>query len=122
MTVNDMAGSGSETRQRPHILKARFTEQEATLVKQQADAAGLSVSAVIRFALLDQTPPRASRTPPMDRAMAARLIAALGPIACAMRAAADAGDLDLLSETIIAAQRDIAELRVVAFEALGRSP
>lgn len=117
-----MAGSGSEKRQRPVILKARFSEQEAELVKHQADAAGLSVSALIRFALLDQKPVRASRTPPIDREMAARLIAALGPMACAMRQAADAGDLDHLSETITAAQRDLAELRVAIMSALGRTP
>ena len=120
--VNDMAGSGSENRQRPVILKARFTEQEATLVKQQADAAGLSLSALIRFALLNQTPVRASRTPPLDREMAARLLAELGPLACAMRKAADSGDLVRLAETIEAAQRDLAELRVAVFGALGRQP
>lgn len=117
-----MAGSGSNKRERQIILKARFNEQEASLVKQQADAAGLSVSAVIRFALLDQAPLRASRTPPLDRELAARLLAALGPIACSIRQAADAGDLDHLSETVIAAQRDLAELRTVVMSALGRKP
>ena len=120
--VTIMAVSGSENRQRPVILKARFTEQEATLVKQQADAAGLSVSALIRFALLDQKPVRASRTPPLDREMAARLLAALGPMACAMRAAAEAGDLDQLSDAVEAAQRDLSELRVALFNSLGRTP
>ena len=114
--------AGSETRQRPVILKARFTEQEATLVKQQADAAGLSVSALIRFALLDQKPARAARTPPLDREMAARLLAALGPMACAMRQAAEAGDLDRLSDAVEAAQRDLSELRVALFTSLGRTP
>lgn len=117
-----MAGSGSNKRERQIILKARFNEQEASLVKQQADAAGLSVSAVIRFALLDQAPLRASRTSPLDRELAARLLAALGPIACSMRQAADAGDIDHLSETVIAAQRDLAELRTVVMSALGRKP
>ena len=120
--VNDMAGSGSNNRERQIILKARFSEQEATLVKQQADAAGLSVSALIRFALLDQKPARASRTPPLDREMAARLLAALGPMACAMRAAAEAGDLDQLSDAVEAAQRDLSELRVALFTSLGRTP
>lgn len=100
--VNDMSGSGSNNRERQIILRARFSEQEATLVKQQADAAGLSVSALIRFALLDQKPARASRTPPMDREISARLLASLGSIAWARRRAANADDLDHLSETIIA--------------------
>jgi len=38
-----MPGSGSETRQRQVTLKARFNEQEAALVKSQADAAGVPV-------------------------------------------------------------------------------
>lgn len=117
-----MARSGSENRQRQITLKARFNEREAVLVKEQADAAGVSVAALIRYALLDQTPLRASRKPPVDRELAARLIAALGPLACAMRQAADAADPDHLSETVIAAQRDLAELRAVIFEALGREP
>jgi hypothetical protein len=39
-----------------------------------------------------------------------------------MRQAAEAGDLDHLSETIVAAQRDLAELRTVVMSAFGRTP
>ena len=119
---NDMAGSGSNNRQRQKIIQARVSEQQYELLKAQADAAGLSVSALICFALFDQQPVRASRTPPLDREMAARLLAALGPMACAMRKAADAGDLEQLSDAVEAAQRDLSELRVALFTALGRTP
>ncbi len=117
-----MAGSGSEKRKRQITLKARVTEQEATLVRERADAAGVTIAGLIRYAVLDQTPLRASRKPPVDRALAARLIASLGPLACAFREAADSGDQKHLSETLEAAQRDLAELRVMLFEAMGRSP
>jgi len=117
-----MAGSGSNNRQRQKIIQARVSEQQYELLKAQADAAGLSVSALICFALFDQQPVRASRTPPLDREMAARLLAALGPMACAMRKATDAGDLDQLSDAVEAAQRDLSELRVALFNSLGRTP
>src|SRR6056297_229799 len=117
-----MPGSGSETRQRQITLKARFSEQEAALVKSQADAAGVPVAGLIRYAVLGQAPLRSTRTPPMDRELAARMIAALGPIACALRQAHASGDLELLSETIIAAQRDLSEMRTVLLSSLGREP
>ncbi len=117
-----MAGSGSENRQRQHVIQARVNEQQFKLIKAQAEAAGLSVSAVVCFALFDQNPIRASRTPPIDREAAARVMAELGPIACAMRQAAETGDVDHLSETIIAAQRDLAEIRTVIMSAFGRTP
>jgi hypothetical protein len=65
-----MAGSGSEKRRRPVIRKARFTEQEAALIDEQAERAGVSVASVIRYAVLGQTPlrqtasPKSARKPP----------------------------------------------------------
>lgn len=115
-----MPGSGSENRQRQITLKARFTEQEAALVKAQADAAGVPVAGLIRYALLDQQPLRATRTPPLGRAQAAQIIAQLGPIACALRQAVERGDVEQLSAAIIAAQRDLAEMRTLLLSALGR--
>jgi hypothetical protein len=43
-------------------------------------------------------------------------------MACALRRAHASGDLDRLSETIIAAQRDLSEMRTVLFSSLGREP
>lgn len=117
-----MARSGSENRQRQITLKARFNEQEAALVKAQADAAGVSIAGLIRYALLDQTPIRATRTPPLDREFAARILAVLGPLAFYMKEARAQGNHAHLSELIIAAQRDLSEMRTVLFSALGREP
>lgn len=117
-----MARSGSENRQRQITLKARFNEQEAALVKAQADAAGVPVAGLIRYALLDQTPIRATRTPPFDRQSAARILAVLGPLAFYLKEAHAQGNHEHLSELIIAAQRDLVEMRAVLLSSLGREP
>lgn len=110
--------SGSEKRERDIQLKARFNEAEATLVREQAARAGVSVAAVIRHAVLGQTPLRASRGPTIDQETAARLLAQLGQCASALRDAGDAGD----EAAIDAAHRDLADMRAALFEALGRQP
>ena len=115
-----MAYSGSENRKRQHILKARFTDQEAALVREQADGSGVSVAALIRYALLDQTPPRASRQPPAIRKEISRLIGTLGALTQALKDAAIAGEQAQLSDQIEATHRDIADMCFACFEALGR--
>ena len=117
-----MPGSGTENRQRQISLKARFNEQEAALVRAQADRAGVSVAALIRYAVLGQTPLRASRTPPLDRQQTAQLIARLGALATVLREAGARGDQDAMDEALDAGLRDLAELRTMALEAMGRAP
>jgi Mobilization protein NikA len=117
-----MAGSGSEKRQRQVTLKARFTDAEAALIREQADRAGVSVASVIRYAVLDQTPLRASRTPSVSEEAAARLLGKIGQLATALRGCADAGNPGKTDPRIEAAHRDIAEMRVALFQALGREP
>lgn len=114
-----MARSGSENRQRQITLKARFTEQEAALVQEQAERAGVSVASLIRYAVLGQAPLRASRRPDADRAEIGRLIGGLGQLAAALREADAAGDN---GARIDAAHRDLTEMRAVLFAALGRAP
>jgi len=114
-----MAGSGSEKRERAIQLKARFTEQEAALIKEQAARAGVSVAAVIRHAVLDQRPLRASRRPAIDHEAAVRLLGRLGEVASSLREAEISGQNVLLVE---AAQRDLSDMRCALFEALGRLP
>lgn len=113
--------SGSENRERDIQLKARFNEQEAALIREQAARAGVSVAAVIRHAVLDQKPLRASRGPTVDQETAARLLAALGSYTSAFReAAGSAADID--PALIEAAHRDLAEMRAALFAAMGRQP
>ena len=117
-----MAGSGSENRQRQITMKARFNDQETALIKEQADRAGVSVAALIRFAVLGQTPLRKSRAPTVNHAQAAQLLGRLGQCAEALRQAAVADQDGKNVAQIEAAHRDLAEMRVALFEALGREP
>ena len=117
-----MAGSGTENRQRQITLKARFNELEAALIKEQADRACVSVASLIRYALLDQTPLRSSRRPSINHETAGQLLAGLGQCASALRQAAEADNQQINSALIDAAHRDLAEMRTVLFETLGREP
>jgi hypothetical protein len=114
--------AGSENRQRQITLKARFNDQEASLVKEQADRAGVSIAALIRFAVLGQTPLRKSRAPTVNHEQAAQLLGRLGQCAEALRKAAEVDAGGKKSDLIEAAHRDLAEMRVALFEALGREP
>lgn len=116
-----MSGSGTETRQRQIVLKARFTDAEAALIRAQADRAGVSVAALIRFALLDQRPLRASRRPSLDHEIAARLLGKVGQLSSELRAASDAEER-IDPALIAAAHRDIADMRFELIKALGRAP
>ena len=95
-----MARSGSEKRQRQITLKARFDDREAALIKEQADRAGVSVAALIRFAVLDQTPLRASRRPSVNHETAAQLLGNIGPLKSALVRAAEVAESDALEAEI----------------------
>lgn len=117
-----MARNGSENRQRPKILAARFNALEAAAIRAMADAAGVPVSTLIRSRVLGEAPPRSSRRPTVNHQMAARLLGELGRIADVLRAAAQAGTLTPSNPEVAAALRDIAEMRAVCLEAMGRKP
>ncbi len=115
-----MAGSGSENRQRQITLKARFTAEEAALIRDQAARAGVSAASLIRYAVLGMPPLRASRQPHMNQEAAAQLIGRLGQIAAGLRA--DVNNHAAIDARIEAAHRDLADMRAALFEALGREP
>ena len=116
-----MARSGSENRKRQKILLTRFTDQEAALIREQAGRAETSVSALIRHAVLNEKPPRASRQPSANRKEISRLIAKLGELAQALREATDTADQHRISARIEASHRDIADMCFACFNALGRN-
>lgn len=117
-----MARSGSENRQRKIALKARFTDEEAALVREQAARAGVSVASLIRYAVLNQTPLRASRRPVMEREQVAQLIGHIGLLKSALIKATDGGPSARCRQEVEAACRDIADMRLALFEALERAP
>lgn len=117
-----MGISGSETRRRQVQLRARFSRDEAAAIEARADRMGLSVSALIRSALLDTSLEPVVRRPTERRETAARLLGALGGVAQALREAGKVVGKPESHGLIDAAARDLSELRVVCFEALGREP
>ncbi len=118
-----MAKSGSEKRQRQIALKARFTEAEAELIRAQADRAGVSVAALIRYALLNQKPMRKSRAPTVDHEAVAMILGKLGQLSTALKECANAAQQSDSDRAVIdAVHRDLSDMRVALFEALGREP
>lgn len=113
---------GSESRQRQKTLSARFNDQEAEAVRQLADRAGIPVASFIRSATLNVPPPSAVRRPTASHKLTARLLGELGRIAETLHAASLAGGLDLDDPRLAAALRDLAEMRTVCFQAMGRQP
>jgi hypothetical protein len=113
---------GSETRQRQKTLSARFNEQEAEAIRQLADRAGVPVASFIRSATLNRPLPAAARRPTVSQEVAARLLGELGRVAESLRAVAAAGQLDLADPRLSAALRDLADMRAVCFQAMGRQP
>ena len=88
-----------------------------------ADRAGVSVASLMRSALLDISPPRATRRPTINHIVAARLFGELATLADAYIQAADAApDQGKYDALLSAASRDLAEMRHVWFQAMGREP
>ena len=117
-----MSRSGSNPRRRSKLLCARFNDLEAAALRAMAHAAGIPVSTLIRSRVLGEAPPRSSRRPTVNHEMAARLLGELGRIAEALRCAHARGDLTPSHPEVAAALRDIAEMRAVCLEAMGRQP
>ncbi len=117
-----MAKHGSENRIRNKTLSSRFTSEEANLVREMADKAGVSIASLIRFALLEQPPLRASKVPPVKKRDLAKLLGELGRIKQGIDDAINNDDCyenELLIEAI---HRDLADMRAALLEALGRLP
>lgn len=115
-------GSGSENRQRTIALSVRLTPDEAALVQETAGRVGVSVAGLIRYALLQSSPPRASRVPTLGKEEAARLLGTLGMLAVALKEAAGTGGAGFDTARVNAMQSDLADMRAALLEALGRSP
>ena len=117
-----VARSGSDKRQRQMSLSARFNQQEAQAVREAAELAGLPVASLIRERVLGAPAPRARRRPTVNHQVAARVLFELARIAQVLREAQECGALSPSDPRVAAALRDLAELRALCFEALGRQP
>ena len=107
-------------RHRPHTAKAWLSDEELAQFLAQAERAETSLSALIRHAVLNQKPPRASRQPSANRKEISRFKAALCELAQALRDAAQTGDQSAVSAQIEAAHRDISVMSRLTRQALGK--
>ena len=118
-----LAESGSQNRKRRCKRAAALTPEEAAIVDAMADRAGVSVSSLIRCAVLNYPLARAVRRPTINHEVAARLLGELGSVAEAFRIAAEAqADPGQYEALLDAAARDLAEMRLLWFQAMGREP
>ena len=105
------------------MLSVRFNEQEADALRSLADRAGLSVSSLMRRALLNTPPPRAARRPTVNHKAVAQLLGQLGKIGTninQLAKQANAGRFQ--ANSIELAMQDLMELRTACLQALGREP
>ena len=111
------------TERRSKQLKARFTEAELQTVNQQAEAAGMTVSDVLRFGVLRQSPPprRRGTHPVKDHAELAQLLGAVGKIGANVNQLAHKANLGSWPETQLLheAAADIQWIRRTLMLALG---
>ena len=112
-----MAAIGG-TRQKIIRHTACFTPLENAVLMTNVKLAAVPISTYLKCAALDYPLPRAARRPTMCHQDAVRLLDALGDCATAFR---DAQGL-VNDELAGSATTDLAELRLLCFDALGRAP
>jgi len=103
-------------------LAVRCTPRQFSIMDAAATRAGLSLGAFSRAVLLGDPGPRAVRRPPVEKAMLARLLGAIGKVgsninqishhANAARSAPALHELRLI-------RRDLAQMRAATLNALG---
>jgi hypothetical protein len=97
---------------------ACFTPIENALLMTRVELAAVPISTFLKCAALNFPIPRAARRPTTNHEDVVRLLGELGQLATAFRQAHDLADPD----AAVAAMRDLAELRLLCFDALGRKP
>lgn len=115
-----MKRSGSNRRKRKYQLCIRFNGIEEAAIRAKADKAGIPVASMIRNAVFQQPEPRAVRRPTVNQTELAHLIGVLGTIAETIRQVSNSNGLDAENPYIAAALRDLAEMRYVCIQAMGR--
>ena len=115
-----MADDGTIIDGRPRLIRhtACFSPIENALLMTRVELAGGSISGFLKSCALDHPLPRAARRPTINHEVAAQLLARLGEAATAFRGAASLAD----AKAVEAAMVDLAEYRLLVFQALGRAP
>ena len=117
--------SGTENRQRRHLIQFRVDDDERTAIEAKADRAGLSIGALMRHLGTGRVGPRAVRRVPLDRRALAHVLAQLGRYGSNVnqlaRIANESGEVAALA-VLQQVQADAREMRNVLMEATGRTP
>ena len=103
-------------------LTVRLTPDEAELVRETASKAETSVAGLIRYALLDQKPPRATRKPSLSRRDAAQILGMIGKVRSDLDQAASSNNAKEFGAYIQAAHGDLADMRFILMSNLGFDP
>jgi len=111
-------GGGDKKKEQLVRHTACFTTIENALLMTQVELAAVSISTYLKCAALDFPLPRAARRPTTNHEEVARLLGELGRLSDAFRNAQNLADPDA-AETAL---RDLSELRLLCFDALGRKP
>jgi len=111
--------AGSENRKRNQPVSVRFSDEEKAELKARADRAGVTPASYLRCRGLDQPFTRATRRPPAVQTEVARLIGHIGQLSDSIEELKAAGHDAAMLDAIAS---DMADIRVAAFQALGRKP
>jgi hypothetical protein len=108
---------------RGKFIAVRCTESEYASIVDKATEAGLKIGSFLRRLAIGDAGPRAARRPPVERQELARLLGELGKIGSNVNQLAHGLNRDGILPgfpEILAAQRDIREMRAALIKALGR--
>lgn len=116
----------SEKRQRIRQVKTRMTEAEHAAFLARADKAGLAAAAFLRAAAIGNAGPRAQRRVPADAQALRQVLGHLGKTGSNLNQIArylhTGGSADVVMPDIQAALSDLARIRGLIYEALGKDP
>ncbi len=115
-----MVRSGSDKRKKNKHLIARCSEEDIHLANYLAEKAGLSLSAYIHHRVLGKEKKRATKPPPRSHKDAAQVLGLLGQIAQGLRDYCQKRNIPPDDPFLIAAMRDLSEIKAACFEMLGR--
>lgn len=116
----------SEKRQRVRQVKTRMTEAEHTAFLTRADKSGMATAAFARAALIGDAGPRAQRRIPADAAALRQVLGHLGKTGGNLNQIArylhTGGDTETVLPDIQEALADLARIRGLIYDALGKEP
>ncbi|MGS3139816.1 MobC family plasmid mobilization relaxosome protein [Aeromonas sanarellii] len=116
----------SEKRQRTAAIYARVTPDEKTAFLVRADKAGMAAAAFARAALVGDSGPRAQRRLPVDSAALRQVLGHLGKTGSNLNQIARYLNTGGGAETVLPDLRealdDLARIRSLIYDALGREP